>query len=172
MVYTGRTGAENGRTGARLSAGVRTAKALAAAPRVCVVAEGSRPAKRAKRDEPGATPAPVTLDELTAAKGQAQAMAESLGLSPGSTKIMVASALGTFAGSALAAQAPAAAAVTSKRVGKQPVRPEPPAMAGASSSASEPQPPPWRRTRRTTARMKTRTEWVSKSRDFWFRDVQ
>ena len=85
-----------------------------------------------------ATPTPVTLDELTAAKGKAQAMAESLGLSPGSIKIMVASALGTFAGSALAAQAPAAAAVTSTRVGKQPVRPEPPAMAGESSSASEP----------------------------------
>ena len=65
-------------------------------------------------------------------------MAESLGLSPNSTKIMVASALGTFAGSAMAAKAPAAAAVTSTRVGKQPVRAEPQAMAGASSSASEP----------------------------------
>jgi hypothetical protein len=85
-----------------------------------------------------ATPTPVTLDELNAAKGRAQAMAESLGLSPGSTKIMVASALGTFAGSAMAAKAPAAAAVTSTRVGKLPVRPEPQAMAGASSSASEP----------------------------------
>jgi len=134
-VKTGRTGAQNGRTGARLSAGVRTAKALAVAPRVRVVAEGSRPSKR---DEPVATPTPVTLDELTAAKGHAQAMAESLGLSPGSTKIMVASALGTFAGSAMAAKAPAAATVTSTRVGKQPMRPEPRAMAGASSSASEP----------------------------------
>ncbi len=123
MVKTGRTGAQNGRAGGRLSAGVRTAKALAAAPRVRVVAEGStRPSKRAKRDEPVATPTPVTLDELTAAKGKAQAMAESLGLSPGSIKIMVASALGTFAGSAMAAQAPAAAAVTSTRVGKQPMQ--------------------------------------------------
>ena len=85
-----------------------------------------------------ATPTPVTLGELTAAKGHAQAMAESLRLSPNSTKIMVASALGTFAGSAMAAKAPAAAAVTSTRVGKQPVRAEPQAMAGASSSASEP----------------------------------
>ena len=66
-----------------------------------------------------ATPTPVTLDELTAAKGHAQAMAASLGLSPGSTKIMVASALGTFAGSAMAVKAPAAAAVTSTRAGKQ-----------------------------------------------------
>ena len=138
MVKTSGTGAQNGRAGGRLSGGVRAAKALAVAPRVRVVAEGSRPSKRARRDEPMATPTPVTLGELTAAKGHAQAMAESLGLSPNSTKIMVASALGTFAGSAMAAKAPAAAAVTSTRVGKQPVRAEPQAMAGASSSASEP----------------------------------
>ena len=43
-----------------------------------------------------ATPTPVTLciDQLTAAKGRSEAMAAPLGLSPGSAKIMVASALG------------------------------------------------------------------------------
>ena len=100
MGKTGRTGAQNGRVGGRIGSGVRSAKALAAAPRVRVVADGPKPSKRARLVEP--TPGTLSIDQLTAAQRDAEVMAASLGLSPGSTKIMVASALGTFAGSAFA----------------------------------------------------------------------
>ena len=86
MSSSGRTGAQNGRCGGRLSGGKRAASALAHAPKVRVIGRATGGVRVVVQEESEQLPASPTA-QAAKVMGIADAIADALGLSPGGLKV-------------------------------------------------------------------------------------
>ena len=137
------------------------------APRVRVVAEGSRPSKRARRDEPMATPIrrirpgpPIGARPSAASRRSSSSKArhQSLAWASSSSSSSLERAITRTPRTIRWRRARRRALCCARCV----LLWQSSQQASAHPPPPPPQPPPRRRTRRTTAKMKTRTEWVRK----------
>ena len=96
MSSSGRTGAQNGRCGGRLSGGKRAASALAHAPKVRVIGRATGGVRVVVQEESEQLPASPTA-QAAKVMGIADAIADALNLSPGGLKVAKIAAASAYA---------------------------------------------------------------------------